>query len=81
MFSSLSLSFFDDLSVDSTGILAADYTNGVIRNYDLNGRSLGTIGQKLNGPSSVTQARAPFPVNSYIVTERGANQVSLITTQ
>lgn len=81
IFSSLSLSFFDDLSVDNNGILAADYTNGVIRSYDLNGRSLGTIGKKLNGPSSVIRARAPFPANSYIVTERGANQVSLITTQ
>lgn len=76
-----SLSYFDDISVDGNSIFAADYISGVIRHYDLSGRSLGTIGQRLNGPSSVARARAPFPAKSFIVTERGANQVSLVMAQ
>ena len=73
------LTYFDDLAVDSSGVLVADYLGGAIRSYDLNGRSTGTVASGLKGPSSVAKARAPFPTGSFIVTERGANQVSLVT--
>lgn len=73
------LAYFDDLAVDNTGMAVADYTAGAIRSYDLNGNNTGTIATGLNGPSSVQQARAPFPVGSLIVTQRGGNQVTLVT--
>ena len=69
----------DDLTIDNDGILVADHLYGVIRKYDLNGRSTGTIPAKFTTPSSVVRARAPFPAGSLIVTERSANQVTLFT--
>lgn len=70
--------FFDDFIIDDNGILVADHVYGVIRKYDLNGRSTGTIGG-FYGPSSIAWARAPFPIGSLIVTERVSNQVTLFT--
>ncbi len=72
------LTYFDDMAVDNNGILVADYLGGKIRKYDLNGRATGSV-SGLSGPSSVARARAPFPAGSLIVTERGANRVSLVT--
>jgi hypothetical protein len=71
--------FFDDLSVGDAGILVADYIGNAIRSYDLSGRQTGTFRASLSGPSSVARARAPFPAGSLIITERGANRVSLVT--
>lgn len=73
------LAFFDDLTVNSSEILVADYIGGAIRRYNINGQSTGTFGTGLSGPSSVARARAPFPTGSLLVTERSSNQVSLIT--
>lgn len=70
--------FFDDISVDSTEIMVADYLSGAIRRYDLNGNPTATIRSGLAGPSSVARARAPLPINSLIITERSGNQVSLV---
>lgn len=73
------LTVLDDLAVNSNGILVADYLKGVIRSYDINGRSTGTVQAHFSGPSSVAWARAPFPVGSIIVTERSGNKVTLVT--
>jgi hypothetical protein len=73
------LTIFDDLTVGSDGILIADFTGGMIRGYDLSGNSTGAIHASFAGPSSVAKARAPFPAGALIVTEKNANQVTLVT--
>lgn len=74
-----SLAFFDDLAVDDSGILVANYITGMIHSHDIDAKYKGMINAHLAGPSSVMKARAPFPDGTLIVTERAGNRVSLVT--
>lgn len=73
------VAYLDDLIVDSSGYIVADYTGGYIRSFNSKGASTSNIPARFNGPSSVTRARSPLPPGSYIVTERANNTVSLVT--
>jgi hypothetical protein len=73
------LTFFDDLYVDDSGILLADYLNGTA--LVLDGRAQyqnGTPSGTFNGPSSVqpAQGRLSLSAAAVVVTERGANRIS-----
>jgi hypothetical protein len=73
------LSYFDDLAIDKSGILVADFIGGSIHTYTAGARPTGVIYAKLSGPSSVQRARAPLPAGTLIVTERSAGRVTLVT--
>lgn len=75
------LTLFDDLFVDESGILVADYLNGkVIAVPSGGGRQLSSPDGSFDGPSSVQPAlgRLGLPAHALIVTERNANRVSLL---
>ncbi len=74
-------SYFDDLRVDANGILAADFTGGVVRAYDTHGKSLGSTPPFVfNGPTSVVRSNgraSNLDANTLVVTERLGNRVSI----
>ena len=72
--------FFDDLYVDDGGILLDDYLGGKVLAFDSKIQFLNaTPNSTFNGPSSVqpAQGRLGLSSNAIIVTERGANRVSV----
>lgn len=74
------LTFLDDLYVSTQGILVTDYLGNAVRAFDLNGRARGVSRIPLTNPSSVLRAegRAGFAEHALIVTERGANRLSVV---
>lgn len=71
----------DDLFVDETGILVADYINGSVAASDLNGKvRSATPNGTLQGPSSVlpTLGRLGLPDDALLVTERSGNRLALL---
>jgi len=72
--------FFDDLYGDDSGILVDDYLNGSVVVLDAKGQyQNGTPSGTFNGPSSVqpAQGRLSLSAAAVVVTERGANRVSV----
>jgi hypothetical protein len=72
--------FFDDLYVDDSGILLDDFLGGKVLAFDSKIQFLNaTPNSTFNGPSSVqpAQGRLGLSNNAVIVTERGANRVSV----
>jgi hypothetical protein len=76
--------WFDDLWVDGRGILVADYFFGAVRAYDSHGRALGSTPLGIfTNPSAVLPAdsRLGLSATDLIVTEKGANRVSIFHAQ
>jgi hypothetical protein len=76
--------WFDDLWVDGRGILVADYFFGAVRAYDTRGRALGNTALGVfTNPSAVLPAdsRLGLGASDLIVTEKGANRVSIFHAQ
>jgi hypothetical protein len=72
--------FFDDLHVDGNGIWIADYLNGSFVSTDLDGKEQSSTPVAIySGPSSVqpTLGRLQLPSEAFLVTEKGANRLSL----
>ena len=72
--------FFDDLHVDGNGVWLADYLNGAIVATELDGNVQGaTPTGGFNGPSSVqpTLGRLGLPSAAFLVTEKGADRLSV----
>ena len=76
------LTFFDDLFVSDRRIFVADFLGGAIRSFDLSGfpRTTAVSGELVN-PSAVAPAagRLGLGADDWVVTEKGANRVALIT--
>jgi len=72
---------FDDLFVDSRGLLVADFSGGAIRAFDAAGRMLDwTRPGALQNPSAVVPAngRLGLGPRDLIVTEKGGHRVSVL---
>jgi hypothetical protein len=74
------LTFFDDLFVEEKGILVANYLFGTVEALTSSGVDvLDTAAFTFSGPSSVLPAKGRFGLSQtdYIVTEKGANRLSV----
>ena len=75
------MTFFDDLSVRSAGILAADLSAGALAAFDLTGAPIARTPEKLlDTPSSVLPAlgRLGFAKTDILVTEKNANRLGVV---
>ncbi len=77
------LTFFDDLAVDARELLVADYLGGAVRAYGAFGRETDATTVALASPSAVIRAKGKlgFSDQALLVTEKGANRVSVIEPQ
>jgi hypothetical protein len=74
-------SYLDDLSVDASGIVVADFAGGALRSFDLTGKpTAATLPMLLGNPSSVLPAkgRLGFANNDWIATDKSANSLAVV---